>query len=89
MEDFAKIGGGRGVRPQRETIPADRPSVTHPRLPAAILRSLVADDRGQDIIEYALLFSLIALAAIAPIQTASSGIARVFSSVGSTLTSAV
>jgi pilus assembly protein Flp/PilA len=50
--------------------------------------NLLLDDAGQDLVEYALLAGLIALASIACIRTLAVKISNSFSSVGSQLTSA-
>lgn len=50
----------------------------------AITRALL-DERGQDIIEYALVVALIALAATAGLSKVASSIGNVFSKVGNTL----
>lgn len=47
------------------------------------------DEKGQDLIEYALVAALIALAATAGMNTVASNINTAFSKVGSKLTSAV
>ena len=45
------------------------------------LRALVRDDRGQDLIEYALLAALIALASVVAIQQAGSQVNAVWQSI--------
>ncbi len=52
------------------------------------LRNLLADESGQDLIEYALIASLVALGAVAAMKTLSSSITSAFSSISSTLNSA-
>ena len=47
------------------------------------------DECGQDIVEYALIAALLALAAIAGIGQVSSALSSVFSAVGAKLTSSV
>jgi pilus assembly protein Flp/PilA len=47
------------------------------------------DDSGQDLIEYALVAALVGLGAVAAMRTLKTAIANAFTSVGSTLTSAV
>jgi pilus assembly protein Flp/PilA len=48
--------------------------------------SLVKDQRGQDLIEYALVVSLIALAATAGMKTVATNIGTAFTAVGTKLT---
>ena len=50
--------------------------------------SLVSNEEGQDIVEYALIVALIALAATAGMNTLASAITTEFSSLGTTLTNA-
>lgn len=50
---------------------------------------VLRDEKGQDLIEYALVAALIALAATAGMNTVASNINEAFSKVGSKLTSAV
>ena len=50
---------------------------------------ILRDESGQDLIEYALLAAFIGLGAVAAMRSVASGIGTVFSSVGTTLTSAV
>jgi len=45
------------------------------------LRSLVRDDSGQDLLEYALLIALIALACVVAVTTAGSQVAAVFTAI--------
>jgi pilus assembly protein Flp/PilA len=47
------------------------------------------DECGQDIVEYALIAALVALAAIAGIGRVASGVSSVFTTVGTRLTSSV
>jgi pilus assembly protein Flp/PilA len=47
------------------------------------------DERGQDIVEYALIAALVALAAIAAIGRVGSAVSLVFTTVGSKITSSV
>ncbi|MHB1793808.1 MAG: Flp family type IVb pilin [Acidobacteriaceae bacterium] len=49
---------------------------------------LVQEDSGQDLIEYALVASLIALGALVGMKTLANDIGSAFNTVGSTLTSA-
>ena len=51
------------------------------------LRALLADERGQDLIEYALVVSLIAFAAVAGMQTVATDINSAFTNIGNLLTS--
>ena len=53
-----------------------------------MLGRLLHDESGQDLVEYALVATLVALGAIASIRRVTTGIGTVFASVGSTLTSA-
>ena len=50
------------------------------------LRNLISDEQGQDLIEYALVVALIALAATAGMQTVAGDINTAFSNIGSKLT---
>jgi pilus assembly protein Flp/PilA len=52
------------------------------------LRRFVADERGQDLVEYAFLVAFIALACIVGMQTLGSGINAFFGSVRSTFVGA-
>ncbi len=51
--------------------------------------NLIAEESGQDLIEYALVAGLIGLAAVAAMSTLATKISTAFSTVGSQLTSAV
>ena len=51
----------------------------------AKFQNLAADERGQDLIEYALLVALIALAAITGINRVASAITTVFTNISSSL----
>lgn len=53
------------------------------------LRSLLRDESGQDLIEYALVAAIIALAAVAAMSTLANNITNAFSAVGSKLGSSV
>ena len=53
------------------------------------LKNLQRDESGQDLIEYALIAALIALAAVAGMKTVGSGIASAFESVTTKLASAL
>jgi pilus assembly protein Flp/PilA len=50
------------------------------------LRNLTSDEQGQDLIEYALVVALIALAATAGMSTVATDINLAFTSIGTTLT---
>jgi pilus assembly protein Flp/PilA len=50
-----------------------------------LVKNLLNDESGQDLIEYALIAALIALAAIGAMQTLGSKIGNEFNSVGSSL----
>jgi len=52
-------------------------------------RNLLRDDSGQDLIEYALVAAVLALAAVTGMSTLASNISNAFSAVGSKLSSAV
>ena len=53
-----------------------------------LLKRLWKEEDGQDLIEYALLAALIALAAVVTMKTLASDISNVFSAIGTDLTSA-
>ncbi len=54
-----------------------------------LMLNLVNDESGQDLIEYALAACLIGLAAVASMRTLGSAITSAFTSIGTTLTTAV
>lgn len=54
-----------------------------------VVSSLLRDDAGQDLIEYALVAGLIGLGAVVAMTSLSTTIGAAFTSVGSSLTSAV
>lgn len=54
-----------------------------------ILKSLRRDESGQDLIEYALIAALIALAAVAGMKTVGAGIATAFSNITTQLSTAL
>jgi pilus assembly protein Flp/PilA len=54
-----------------------------------ILSSVLSDESGQDLIEYALVAALIALGATAAMNNLATNISTAFSTVGSKLTTAV
>jgi pilus assembly protein Flp/PilA len=51
------------------------------------LRNLISDEQGQDLIEYALVVALIALAATAGMSTVAQDINTAFDNIGTKLTS--
>jgi pilus assembly protein Flp/PilA len=53
------------------------------------LRTLVRNEEGQDLIEYALLVALISLVAVVAIGTAGSAVNNIFQSIAGQLTSAL
>jgi len=53
------------------------------------LKHLLRDESGQDLIEYALVAALIALGAITAMKGLASGISTAFSTISSSLSSAV
>lgn len=53
------------------------------------MQTLLADEQGQDLIEYALVVALIAFAAVAGMKTVATDINQAFSTIGSKLTSAL
>lgn len=53
------------------------------------LRNFLRDESGQDLIEYALVAAILALAAVAGMSTLASNISNAFSAVGSKLSSAI
>ena len=53
------------------------------------LRNLLQEESGQDLIEYALVAAVLALAAIAGMGSLANNISNAFSAVGSKLSSAV
>ena len=61
----------------------------HMRLLAERLMSAVRGEEGQDLVEYALIVALIALAATAGMNTLASAINNGFSTLGTTLTNAL
>ncbi len=54
-----------------------------------VLRSLHGDESGQDLVEYALIAALIAVGAVAAMDTLATSISSAFSKIGSVLTNAV
>jgi len=59
------------------------------RLAAAKLMSVARREEGQDLVEYALIVALIALAATAGMNTLATAINNGFSTLGTTLTNAL
>jgi pilus assembly protein Flp/PilA len=55
----------------------------------AILFNLLQDESGQDLIEYALVAGLIGLGAVVAMGTLSTSVKNAFTTVGSSLTSAI
>jgi pilus assembly protein Flp/PilA len=54
-----------------------------------ILSNLLRDESGQDLVEYALVVALIALGAVAAMNTLAGSISTAFATVGSKLTTTV
>jgi pilus assembly protein Flp/PilA len=54
-----------------------------------LLWNLIAEESGQDLIEYALVAALIGLGSVASISSLAGSIANTFNSIGSSLTNAV
>jgi len=52
-----------------------------------VLRRLLVREEGQDLVEYALIVALIALAATAGMNTLATDLSNAFSSIGTTITS--
>jgi len=59
------------------------------RFVSELFAALVRDETGQDLIEYALVACLLALAAVASMKTLGEKVAAVFTGVSTSLTSAV
>ena len=53
------------------------------------LNNLLRDESGQDLIEYALVAALIALSAVAAMNSVATGINNAFSAISSNLSSAI
>ena len=51
--------------------------------------NFLADESGQDLIEYALVAALVGLGAVAAMRSLSSNVGKTFNSIGTSLTSAV
>lgn len=54
-----------------------------------ILKNLMTEESGQDLIEYALVAAMVGLGSVAAMSSLASSISGAFTQVGSTLTSAV
>ncbi len=54
-----------------------------------LLKNLVTDDSGQDLIEYALIAAMVALGTDAVIKGTDTDILRVFNNIGNQLTNAI
>lgn len=61
-------------------------NLNHVVAAAPTMRHLLCDESGQDLIEYALVFTLVALGAIASMKSLSTSVTKVFTTVGTTLT---
>lgn len=55
----------------------------------SLLRELLIDQRGQDLVEYSLVFAMVALGSVTGMGSLASGLNNVFSTVSLTLTSNV
>jgi pilus assembly protein Flp/PilA len=55
---------------------------------SVILRNLVNEESGQDLIEYALVAALVGLGAVAALNSLKTTVGTTFNGIGSTLTSA-
>jgi pilus assembly protein Flp/PilA len=53
-----------------------------------IIKRLWTDEDGQDLVEYALIVSLLALSSVAAMQSLAAGISNVFSNAAANLTTA-
>lgn len=54
-----------------------------------LLKGLIADESGQDLIEYALVAALVALGSVASMNSLAGTIANTFNSIGNQLSNAV
>jgi pilus assembly protein Flp/PilA len=54
-----------------------------------LLNNLMVEESGQDLIEYALVAALVGLGAVASMRSLSTSIGSAFTSIGTSLTSAV
>ena len=79
--------------PSQPKAPSAVPANTSSRLllltRVPLLSALVQDESGQDLIEYALVASLVGLAAVAAMHGLSTKISTAFNTVGNSLTSSV
>jgi pilus assembly protein Flp/PilA len=55
----------------------------------SILQTMMVQEAGQDLVEYTMVFAVIALAATAGMQSIAGGVSTVFTTIGTTLRSAV
>ena len=53
------------------------------------LRQFLEDESGQDLVEYALLGCLIGLGAVSSLKSVATGVAGIFTTVGSTITTGI
>jgi len=56
---------------------------------STLLTQLHQDESGQDLVEYALLGALMALGAVTSLRSVASGVAGIFTTIGSTITSGI
>ncbi len=56
---------------------------------STLLANLAADESGQDLVEYALIVGIMALASIAIMQSLATSIATTFSTLGTRITAAI
>ena len=56
---------------------------------STLVANLIADDSGQDLVEYALIVGILALASIAMMQSLASSIATTITGIGTRITGAV
>ena len=54
-----------------------------------LLKNLIAEESGQDLIEYALVEALVGLGSVASMSTLATSIANTFTSIGTALSGAV
>jgi pilus assembly protein Flp/PilA len=54
-----------------------------------LLKNLIAEESGQDLIEYALVAALVGLGSVASMSTLATSIANTFTSIGTALSAAV
>jgi pilus assembly protein Flp/PilA len=53
------------------------------------LRQFLEDESGQDLVEYALIGALMALSAVGSLKSVATGVAGIFTTVGSTITTGI